>query len=294
MKERKEIIRTETDSNPAISIVMPAYNAEKYIRDAIDSIIRQSFTDFECIIVNDGSTDSTQDIIRAYDDRRIVLLENKHDFIGSLNQGMKKARGKYIARMDADDKMHPDRLKIQYTIMEAEPSITICSTWMRYFGENMPEGRVASSLSGLVDYPLLSLLQSNFVFHSTTMIRKLFLRENDLHYETYPYAEDFKLWIEMVKKGGVFYIENQPLIYYRISDAQVSKLKREEQKHTAEKIQSEIIDYLVIQNKSVYPSLASTQLELMDLYREGLIEHQGIMNFFYTLFQVNKNKLKTA
>lgn len=294
MKERAKKIQPETESNPAISIVMPAYNAEEYIREAIDSIICQSFTDFECIVVDDGSADSTRDIIRAYDDKRIILLENEHDFIGSLNRGMNMAKGKYIARMDADDRMHPDRLKIQHTIMEAEPSITTCSTWMRYFGENSPEGRVASSLSGWVDYPLLSLLQSNFIFHPTIMIRKLFLKENDLHYETYPYAEDFKFWTEIAKKGGTFYIENQPLLYYRISETQVTKQKREEQRNTAEKIQSEIIDYLVTQNRTVYPSLASTQIELIHLYREGLIEHSDMMRFFHTLFQTNKNKLKIA
>ena len=91
---------------PAISIVMPAYNAEMYIREAIDSVICQSFPDFECIVVDDGSTDGTRDIIRAYHDKRIVLLENKHDFIASLNLGMDAARGRYIARMDADDIMH--------------------------------------------------------------------------------------------------------------------------------------------------------------------------------------------
>ena len=141
----KQLEREETI---AISLVTPTYNTERYIREAIDSILCQSFTDFECIVVDDGSTDNTRDIIRSFDDRRIVLIENKHDFIGSLNLGLDTARGRYIARMDADDIMHPDRLKIQHTIMETEPSITVCSTWMRQFGENVPAGNIAASLSG--------------------------------------------------------------------------------------------------------------------------------------------------
>ncbi|MDD4761099.1 MAG: glycosyltransferase family 2 protein, partial [Bacteroidaceae bacterium] len=135
-------------SIPAISIVMSAYNVEKYIKEAIDSIIGQSFSNFECIIVDDGSTDSTRDIIRSCQDERIVLLENKHDFIASLNLGMDAARGKYIARMDADDIMHPDRLKIQYSVMESEPSITVCGTWMQHFGERVPPQSIAVSVNG--------------------------------------------------------------------------------------------------------------------------------------------------
>lgn len=288
----KKYTHAQTKSRPAVSIVVPAYNAEKYIREAIDSIICQSFSDFECIIIDDGSTDDTPNIIRSYDDKRIVFLENGHDFISSLNLGLKIAKGKYIARMDADDRMHPDRLKIQYTIMEAEPSIIICSTWMRYFGESVTKGSIASSLSGLIEYPLLSLLQSNFVFHPTVMVRKQFLRENNILYEAYPYAEDFKLWVEIAKKGGVFYIDNQPLLYYRISEAQVTKQKREEQKNTAKKIQLEIIDYFVAQNKSIYPLLSSTQFELLRLFHEELIEYQYLMMFFYDLFKENKKKLK--
>ena len=122
------MITDKDKSIPAISIVMPAYNAEKYIKEAIDSIIGQSFSNFECIIIDDGSTDSTRDIIRSYNDERIVLLEKKHDYIASLNRGMNAPKGKYLARMDADDIMHPDRLKIQYAVMEAEPSITVCGT----------------------------------------------------------------------------------------------------------------------------------------------------------------------
>ena len=89
---------------------MPVYNASRYLRDCIDSILSQSFTDFELLIVDDGSTDDSVEIIRSYSDSRIRLIENKHDYIGSLNLLLQEARGKYIARMDADDVMLPNRL----------------------------------------------------------------------------------------------------------------------------------------------------------------------------------------
>lgn len=91
------------NSNISISICMPVYNASRYLRDCIDSILSQSFTDFELLIVDDGSTDDSVEIIRSYSDSRIRLIENKHDYIGSLNLLLQEARGKYIARMDADD-----------------------------------------------------------------------------------------------------------------------------------------------------------------------------------------------
>lgn len=278
--------------NVAISIVIPAYNAEKHISEAIDSIISQSFTNFECIIVDDGSTDSTRDIIRSYNDERIVLIENKHDFISSLNLGLNTAKGKYIARMDADDMMHPDRLKIQHSIMETETRITVCSTWMRQFGENVSAGNIAASLSGLVEYPLMAFLQGNFVFHPTTIIRKSFLAEQQLRYENYPYAEDFKLWAEIAKHGGLFYVENQPLLYYRISETQITNLRRDEQQATAKQILFELINYLLDKNKDDYPELVESFESIRKLQERELLNFTDVLKIINQIFLQNKNKLK--
>jgi glycosyltransferase involved in cell wall biosynthesis len=103
---------------PAVSIVMSMYNAEKYLGETIDSILEQIFTDFELIIVDDGSTDNSVNIVKAYTDGRIKLVLCEHDYINSLNTGLFCATGKYIARMDADDIMPVDRLEIQYEFME--------------------------------------------------------------------------------------------------------------------------------------------------------------------------------
>ena len=111
-----------------ISVVMPVYNSGKYVNEAIRSVLAQSFDDFEFIIVDDGSTDNTQSIIHSFVDTRIKFIQNKHDFIGSLNRGMSSATGKYVARMDADDIMHIDRLKIQHAVMQRHSEITICGT----------------------------------------------------------------------------------------------------------------------------------------------------------------------
>ena len=146
-----------------ISVVMSAYNVEKYVSEAIESVLKQSFSDFEFIIVNDGSTDDSLSIIHSFKDKRIKLIENKHDFIESLNLGMKAATGKYIARMDADDIMHVDRLRIEQAILEENPDITVCTSWISPFGENIPKGTVNRTISGIVKSPLLHLLRNNLL-----------------------------------------------------------------------------------------------------------------------------------
>lgn len=145
----------------AISIVMPTYNASKYVAEAIDSVLQQSFEDWELLIIDDGSTDNTVDIIHSYTDSRIRLICNEHDFIGSLKLGLQEASGKYIARMDADDIMHPDRLNIQYNIMEEEPEITVCGSTVLPIVNDKIQINVLSSLTGVIDDPLLQLLKGN-------------------------------------------------------------------------------------------------------------------------------------
>lgn len=272
-----------------ISVVMPVYNAEMYVKDAIESVLKQSFGVFEFIIIDDGSTDKTCSIIQSFDDKRIKLIANKHDFIGSLNLGLDSAEGKYIARMDADDIMHVDRLKIQYSIMENETEITVCGAGIIRFGANLRPESLAH-FSGLIKNPLLKFIQRNFLFHPTAMIRTDFLREHKLKYENYFYAEDFKFWTEIAKMGGQFYIDNQPLLYYRISDNQVSKQKSEEQKATTEIIITEIIEYLIEQNNSEYSELSMTFSSLCQLREKGLITKYEISVFFQNLFLKNKEK----
>ncbi|MDR1763360.1 MAG: glycosyltransferase [Dysgonamonadaceae bacterium] len=237
-------------NNPAISIVMPAFNAEKYISEAIESTLAQSFTDFELIIIDDGSTDSTVRIARSYSDSRIVLMENSHDFIASLNLGIDIAKGKYIARMDADDRMFPDRLKIQYGIMEADSEITVCGGWMQVFGENIAENSIFKLHAGCIDNPLHKLLNSSIIFHPTAMMRKDFLMKNGIRYDYYPHAEDYKLWLEIAKKGGKFYVESAPLLYYRISENQVSRIHSDIQNETGKKVKLETFEFLIEKAKT--------------------------------------------
>jgi glycosyltransferase involved in cell wall biosynthesis len=166
-----------------VSVVMAANNAEEYIGDAIESVLNQSFADFEFIIVNNGSTDKTRSIILSYDNNRIRFFDNESNYIQSLNMGLKAATGKYIVRMDADCICHADRLKIQHAIMEAYPEVAICSGWVNVFGEKTPQGLMEVKTSGLVENPLLDMLSDDFTVYPTTMIRSSFLKAFNLELE---------------------------------------------------------------------------------------------------------------
>ena len=113
---------------------MPVYNGAAHIRECLDSILSQTFHDFEVLIVDDGSTDDTCDIINSFGDQRIRLTQNHHDYIASSNLLLTRAKGKYIARMDSNDIMMPDRLRLQFEYMEAHPDMDAVGGCIEYFG----------------------------------------------------------------------------------------------------------------------------------------------------------------
>lgn len=276
---------TPIQQRAEISVVMSAYNAGKFIKEAIESILMQSFADFELIIVDDGSTDDTRSMIRAFRDKRIILIQNEHDFTASLNKGLHAATGKYIARMDADDIMHVDRLQMQYTIMEFEPELTVCGSWVSPFGEKMAKGKTICSYSGCISTPLLQLLRDNFIYNSTTMLRASFLKQHSLQYECYPYAEDYKLWTEIAKYGGQFYIESFPLVSYRLSMEQVGQQHKEEQKCSTWAIQREIADTLLNLCEGKYEIIDQIYRLMLKLNQEKLISEQQITSFLFETIQ---------
>lgn len=273
-----------------ISVVMSAYNSSNYILDSINSVLRQSFIDFEFIIVDDGSSDDTVEKIKSIQDSRIKLIENKHDYISSINLGLKLAKGKYIARMDSDDIMHPDRLRIQYFTMEEEKELAVTSSLMEAFGDNIPAGTISSSNYGMLEYPLLNFMLKNEVFHPTSFLRKSFLDKYNLKYERYQGAEDYKLWVEISKRGGKFYIDSFPLLYYRINSAQVSFIDRGKQKETSDIIRQELLNYIVERASLVEPLVYDIYSSLKKGFELGLIDIEYLMRFFYTFFRKNKIK----
>lgn len=208
---------------PAISIILPAYNAELTIKESIESILNQDFTDFELLIINDGSNDNTQKIIESYKDSRIKLINNEKNYglIYSLNKGLDNASGKYIARMDADDISMPHRLKRQFDFMEANPEVIVCGSKIRYFGQKkfIPPFKAPKT-----DYECKQYMIYGSCFaHPTTIIRKSILDNYNIKYDDNFYnCEDYKLWLDLMEYGK-FYNLQQILLKYRISAQQITQ-----------------------------------------------------------------------
>ena len=169
---------------PLVTVLMAVYNGEKYLREAIESMLNQSYTNFEFLIINDGSTDSTEEIILSYRDERIRHMKNEQNIklIASLNKGLDLAEGKYIARMDADDVSLPERLAKQVDFMERNLEYGLLGTWVKTLGLN-PDKEIHFK-SGH-DEIRFELFFHNYLHHPTVMFRKEIIKKNNLKYEDY-------------------------------------------------------------------------------------------------------------
>lgn len=276
---------------PLVSVVLVTYNAEKYVSKAIESIVKQTFIHWECVIVDDGSSDCTFNLMQSltHKDSRFKLYRKDHNYIASLNYAISKAKGKYIARMDSDDIMHPDRLRIQCGILEAESKVTLCASWIESFGEKNPIGTVYGGMRGVIEFPLLEFTQGNFIAHPTVMIRTSFLKEKNLSYGNHPYAEDFALWIDIAKQGGVFYIVDQVLLYYRVSDTQSSYIHQDKQRETATQLMVDTLSFLVKKNMKVVPECQELLDSFKRLQKKDLISQKKILRIVYDILKDNKN-----
>lgn len=208
---------------PMISVVMPAYNAEQYIREAIDSILSQTYCDFEFIIINDGSSDGTKDIINSYSDSRIVYIENEINsgICVTLNKGLDAARGKYIARMDSDDISMPNRLQVQFEYLENHPEIGVLGSDLIIFGDGV-EPYVFRQLYTPEECTAGLLFNSCFA-HPSVMLRTEILRSNNLKYkEEYRGLEDYELWWQIHKYSKLCNVPTT-LLRYRQHACQVTQ-----------------------------------------------------------------------
>lgn len=269
-----------------VTVLLVVYNCENYISECIQSILNQSYTDFELLVIDDGSIDATVCIIDKIKDKRIRLFYNKHDYIESLNLGLREAKGKYIARIDGDDIMTLHRLKKQVDLMENNPNITVCASWIKCFG--LYEETI-ESYKGYIDNAILQMLLGNIISHPTVMIRKSFIELNTIFYKKYPYAEDYKLWYDIATKGGTFWVIPEVLLHYRCSSNQISHIKEMEQQKTTSKIQNEILEYLIEKSDN---NIGLTNLyEQLSLYNQKEeLSFKTIIYVFYEIFHLKNTK----
>lgn len=201
--------------NPSISVIMCMHNGEKYLKEAIESILNQSYDTFEFIIINDASTDNSLQIAAGYRDPRIRIISNpeKRGIAASVNRGLALAQGKYIARMDADDISEKNRFFEQVAFLESNPSVGLCGSWMTAFNENDTR---------LVTYPTMPDMIKTGLFIYCPVGQPTVMGRREV-FDTFRYnedffiAEDYDLWQRISEKYAIANI-GSPLHRYRIHD----------------------------------------------------------------------------
>jgi glycosyltransferase involved in cell wall biosynthesis len=210
------------NTNPAITVLMPAYNAEKYIGEAIRSVLQQTYTDFELVIVNDGSTDNTLNIINSFNDARIIVINQPNMGVAAaLNIGLIHARAPYIARFDADDVCYPYRLEKQIRFLQDNPEYILVGSEAKYILEN---GDFLFDFH-CIAYSHEQIMEKLYFYcpfvHPTVMYKK----ENVCNAGGYPADahnfEDYLLWTKIVH-AGKFCNLTEPLIKYRLNSTSVT------------------------------------------------------------------------
>lgn len=190
-----------SQNSPEISVIMPAYNAEKYIAASIESILNQTFKNFELLILDDASSDKTKEIVLSFakNDSRIVYVEKQsnHGPATLRNEGIHLAKGNFIALNDADDLSESTRFEKQIAVFKSQPNVAVCGSWILNFGENM-ESYVFQAPENPTDIKL-TFLSYDCLANSSAMFRKSCVENLEYQKEFVP-AEDYKLWSEVILK----------------------------------------------------------------------------------------------
>lgn len=210
--------------NPKVSVIMPVYNAERFLRESIESVLNQSFPDFEFIIINDGSRDNSLNIIKEYaeKDSRLKIIDQENQGVSvARNSGIKKSIGEYIAFLDSDDIWKQNKLEIQLDEFKSDEELKICGTWAIVIGENGEEIK-KFTYPPLKDKDIkLSSVYKNPFITSSLILKKEILNENKLFKAGTHLAEDYEFITKHIYKNKTKNIDKY-LVKYRIHGANSS------------------------------------------------------------------------
>lgn len=271
---------------PKVSVLMPAYNSEKYIAEAIDSILNQTFTDFEFIIINDGSTDNTAKIIRNYarKDLRIRFINNRQNrgFIKRLNDCLDLASGEYVAKMDSDDISLPTRLEKQVEFLDSHPDIGMVGCGLQAFDKG-DFIKTHPAKIGLVD-ALIEIPTTIF------MARRSLIEQNKLRFNPdFIACEDYEFYAQFIKHANIANIPDV-LYKYRWHGNNISIKKRDIQSKNTKLVQQELAQHLTYNIKMQKNLLwlcteSNTHVKLFGIIPIIRIKRYGINKTKYYLFE---------
>lgn len=265
---------------------MSAYNSEEFIEEAIESVLNQSFGDFEFLITDDHSDDNTLNIIKSYKDERIILIENseRKGIPINLNNMLKRAKGEYIARIDSDDICLPDRLKMQSEFLDMNPNVGIVGSSAIAFGDKTGEIKVIEDSEKIK----CALLFWCPMIHSTAMMKKSMLDKYELSYdERFSKAQDYEFWSRAIR-----HIEFRnipiPLIKYRYHETQISNAGVSMQTSYADKVRVNQLEYLGIELSEVEQQIYNRII--MDKSSIAIDEVSLISAVFQKIIESNLSK----
>lgn len=214
------------ESKPLVSVIMPAYNSEKYIGEAIESILNQTFDDFELIVIDDCCTDKTAEVVKQFEDDRIVFVQNKVNkgFLYGLNYGIEIAKGKYIARLDDDDISYPSRLQKQVDYLNTHDNVVLVGARIdrNVDGIIREQDITPVKTSNQIRFELL--FENNSIAHSSFMMRKDVLDKFNVKYEIFKQVPDYHMLTCICKYGDLACLE-ETLVTYRIHPQQSTNIR---------------------------------------------------------------------
>lgn len=200
-----------------VSVVMPVYNAAKFVRESIESVLAQSFCDYELLLIDDCSTDNSLEILLEYEqkDSRVKVLKNELNsgVSHTRNVGVKNACGEYIAFLDSDDMWTSDKLQKQFELISEYPQTDICFTGSDFVDTDGNKSDYTFSVPQKVTYK--ELLKQNVISCSSVLIKKEWLCKYPMQYDNM--HEDFAVWLQVLKSGGIARAVNEPLLVYRVA-----------------------------------------------------------------------------
>jgi glycosyltransferase involved in cell wall biosynthesis len=226
-------------ASPKVTVLMPVWNCEPWVAEAAGSILRQDLRDLELLVVDDGSTDRSVEILEGLRDPRVRIHRHASNqgIIATLNEGLELARGEYVARMDGDDVSLPGRLSRQAAYLDAHPHVAVLGGEVVNMGTDTHTWRVPCDPAGV----RARLLFSNPIAHAAVMLRPAALRAAGLRYDSaYPHAEDYALWVAVAERAGAA-IANVPekVLNFRMHPGSISHVKRDAQRATVRRIRAE-------------------------------------------------------
>ncbi len=215
---------------PIVSVILPAFNGARFLKEAVDSIVNQTFKDWELIVVDDGSTDNTVEIMGSYRDARIRLLKNEGNkgLVFSLNRAIGASTGRYIARMDADDISQPERLEKQVTFLDAHPEIAVYDVRQQFIDDaGKPTGSFNSDITGSENI-YQKMPWFNCMGHPSVMMRAEVAKKYRYRKVVY---EDYDLWLRMLNNGLKLERTTELLLFYRVHATSITTLSKQQNQH---------------------------------------------------------------